>query len=185
MPLLERFSRNVVRQQLLSGQDPAIPKNLSLPAWWPESQAEQAQVDLNSMRQSLLTDRFVSRRLISADGRSHCMLIRLIPDSMSLGAKWKLRNRLSELVREHGLGAGQLHISGLTVSEGWILVELVSCLRYQLPLGDVIGLMFSGMYRSLSIAGLTLVVGAIASVWAVSITGLVFGKITVLVAAYL
>ena len=47
----------------------------------------------------------------------------------------------------------------------------------------IIGCIVFGMYRSLAIAGLTILVSLVAAVWAVAFTGLVFGKITILVAA--
>lgn len=181
---VEAAVRDAVRKQILEGKTPAIANSISIPPWWPQSAPEQARVEVAAMKKLILHNQLLVRRLVSEDGNSHCMMIRLDADSMGLGAKWRIRNRLESILRKHELGRQQVHLSGLTISEGWILVELVSCLKYQLPLGIlIIGAIVYVNYRSLSIAGITIAVGAVASVWAVAITGLVFGKITILVAA--
>jgi predicted RND superfamily exporter protein len=181
---VEMALRDMVRKQVLEGKLPAVSNAFPIPAWWPQSATEQAKVNLPAMKKLMQQNQLLARRLISEDGNSHCMLIRLNADSMGLGAKWKLRSQLENTLKKHELGREQLHLSGLPISEGWILVELVSCLKYQLPLGVlIIGTIVFVTYRSLSIAGLTIAVGAVASIWAVATTSLIFGKITILVAA--
>lgn len=175
---------DAARQQILQGQLPALAQAIALDPWWPKDLADQSAINLQSVKQALMQDSLIHRRLLSADGRSQCMLVRLKPEKMGLAAKWQLRNQMEQALQRQGLGSQQLHLSGLTITESWILAELVSCLRFQLPLGVfIIGIIVFSMYRSLSIAALTIVVGAIASVWAVAATGVVFGKITILVAA--
>jgi len=181
---LEKALIDTARKQVNAGQMPFLAKVISIEPWWPRTESSQAGIDLPLMRQSLMQDKLIYRRLLSADGNSQCMMIRLKPNAMGLSAKWKIRARLVDTFKKYALGSKELHVSGLTISESWILDELVSCLKYQLPLGVlIIGFIVFSMYRSLSIAVLTIIVGAIASVWAVALTGLIFGKITILVAA--
>lgn len=206
---IEEALRNALRLQILNGQTPQLGQAISLKPWWPETRTEQEKIDLDQARNSMTHDPLLADKFVSSDGQAHCMILQLHPEQMGLRARWAIRSKIIDIMHKNGLGQQpihhgenpssrsdeasrtraatddrSIHVAGLAVSEGWILVELVSSLKVQLPLGALaIALIVYGMYRSLAIAGLTLLVGAIASVWAIAVTGLIFGKITILVAA--
>jgi uncharacterized protein len=181
---IEELLRSAIRASLAEGTVPPIPDNFQWQPWWPISPDDQQRMDLSEIRKVLQQDPFLAGRLISRGGTAHCTMVQLDADRVGLGTKWRIRGQINDIFRTNGLGENDFHTSGLTISEGWILNELVYCLQYQLPLGIAIiaGIVY-GLFRSLAIAALTIIIGAIAAVWAVAVTGLVFGKITILVAA--
>jgi uncharacterized protein len=182
--LLEQALIDAVRKNLLEGKLPPLSGGFQWQPWWPRTAQDQAQLDLSVAREKLLSDPLLAGRLLSRSGTAHCMLVQLDSDQVGLTTKWRIRRQISDIFKSNRLGSDQLHISGLTISEGWILSELISCLQFQLPLGVAIiaGIVY-GFFRSLAIAALTIVVGAVAAIWAIAVTGIVFGKITILVAA--
>lgn len=182
--VVQELMKSAVRSSLVEGQVPPIPQDFRWDPWWPQSPDAQQEVDLAAVRERLRHDPFLAGRLLSHTGTAHCTILQLDSELVGLGAKWRLRQQIDEIYRKQGLGQNEFHVSGLTISEGWILSELVSCLQFQLPLGiAIIAAIVYGLFRSLAIAALTIIVGAIAAVWAIAVTGLVFGKITILVAA--
>ena len=118
---------NAVRSdgtRVADGVVPEIASRADMTAWWPLTEDSRSGVNLPKSRQVLLEDGQIVGRLLSADGCAQCMIIQLHPDQLGLQTKSQIRHQIVDVLRTNGLGSTQLHVSGMIISESWILTEL-------------------------------------------------------------
>ena len=72
----------------------------------------------------------------------------------------------------------------MIISQGWMYEEVGRALRVLFPIGlIVICLTVYALFHRLSVVVMTAVIGLIAIIWAIAAASVVFGKLSVLVAA--
>ena len=123
--------------------------------------------------------------LISRDGQSHVMLIELENAArMHPTDQIILTRTVIDVVRANGLGRNGVYCSGLIPLQAFAFDEIGFVLQWLLPVGGIlISIAVMLVFRRVEVILVTLLIAAISVVWGIAAGILVFGKISVLMAA--
>lgn len=181
----EVINRTIARRQLAAGKLRLKASQLGIDKYWPEDPEKQAKVDMDQLRSAVLSDERTAGLLVSSDGTTQIMVVKLVSaNDMPPDAQMQLKQSLTERVREGGLGRDGIYTAGMIISQGWMYEEVGQALRVLFPIGlIVICLTVYALFQRLSVVVVTAVIGLIAIIWAIAAASLVFGKLSVLVAA--
>ena len=175
--------RSAVRVQLKRGQVPDV--DLRPVRYWPIEARVQARINLNALREKALDDDRIVGKFLSADGTKHLILIALHPEeSLSLPRQQSLCKEIRQILSKNNVGLSGIHMGGLPVANAAVGEEIQSAFLKLLPYGfAAVALLIFCIYRDFRVAILSAAIGAISVVWSLGITSLVYGEITILVAA--
>ncbi len=178
-------NRAIARKQLAAGKLKLKSGQLGIGKYWPETVEQQARVDLAELRTSMLQDERTAGLMLSADGTTQIMVVQLVSaNDLPSKEQMQLKRRISECVREGGLGTEGIYLAGLIVSQGWMFEEVSRALGVLFPIGGlVICLTVYVLFQRISVVIVTAVIGLIAIIWAIAAASVVFGKLSILVAA--
>jgi predicted RND superfamily exporter protein len=133
----------------------------------------------------MMQDERTAGLLLSRDGTTQIMVVELISaNDLQPRAQMLLKQEISDRVRKGGLGANGVYLAGMIVSQGWMYQEVAQALRVLFPIGlVVICLTVYTLFHRLSVVVMTALIGLTAIIWAIAAASVVFGKLSVLVAA--
>jgi len=176
-------ARAALRRKLEAGKPPQ--KSSELKPYWPLDISAQKDLDFAELKEELLADPFLQRTLLSADGQSQGMVVRLKAiASIGVFGQIKLRLRFEETLRRHGLGATGIYCTGMAINQAWLFSELAEALLVLTPIClGLISLLVWIMLRRFAVLIAAVVIVCVAMLWAVAITTLTFNELSVLVAA--
>lgn len=194
VPLLREVDhKSELRSRVRDGE---IPDSSELPKYdlWTGSESGQQNPLRDNFKQWILENRLrpllleqtqLGGSLVSKDGESQCMVIKLKEASLiDLSSRENISEIISGVVRKHGLGTEELHICGVMATEGRMISEMNRALVELFPLGALLIVLFVlALFNRFITVFITLIVGGIAIVWCLGITALTFGEITFLVKA--
>ena len=177
-------ARVLLRRMILRGEAPGV-EDLPARLYWPRSKARQQAVDLDALRQALMKFDPLAGAMISRDGASQVMIVRVADDAPKQGsAPARFAQRLEQIARQHGLGKGGVYSAGVLVTEGGMLREVQRSAWELGPLGAfLICLLVYAVFRRISLVGVTMMIALSAIAWSLGVTAITFGRITLLVAA--
>ena len=146
---------------------------------------QQARVDLSQVRQAMLNDERTDGLLLSPDGTTQIMVVQLVSANDLLAQdQMQLKDKIVECVRAAGLGTDGVYSAGMIISQGWMFEEVGRALRVLFPIGlGVICLTVYALFQRFSVVVMTAIIGLIAIIWAIAAASVVFGKLSILVAA--
>ncbi len=181
----EVINRTIARRQLAAGKLRLRNDQLGVGKYWPEEPPEQARTDLAQVREAMLRDERTAGLLLSPDGTTQIMVVQLVSaNDLAPDAQMQLKDRIADVIRGEGLGASGVYSAGMIISQGWMYEEVGRALRVLFPIGlTVICVTVYLLFHRLSVVVMTAVIGLIAITWAIAATSVVFGKLSVLVAA--
>lgn len=181
----EVINRTIARNQLARGKLKLKSGQLGIDKFWPEDADQQARIDLSRLREAMLQDERTAGLLLSKDGTTQIMVVQLVSaNDLQPNAQMLLKQAISDCVREAGLGVDGVYLAGMIVSQGWMFEEVGRALRVLFPIGlIVICLTVYALFHRLSVVVMTAIIGLTAIVWAVAAASVLFGKLSVLVAA--
>ena len=181
----EIINRTVARRQLETGRFRMRGTELGIDKYWPEAQEEQSRVDWSALKEAMLHDERTVGLLLSNDGSTQIMVVQLVTaGELSADAQMRLKDKIVDHVREGRLGKSGVYTAGLLVSQGWMFEEVSRALRVLFPIGlVVICLTVYSLFQRISVVVITAVIGLISILWSIALASLVFGKLSVLVAA--
>lgn len=182
LSLREVAAKRVLRRRLLAGETPEVDEQLPVPKYWPDDPQRQAEIDFESLQKAMLEEDPFTRFLISADGRSQAIVIRMTQAAnLDPDAQARLRRTIETIVRKQGLGAAGIHSAGIVVMQGWTVHEAKRSVLLLFPLGAaIICFLVSKIFRQLGIIVLALAIAGVAIVWATAAAALAFGEITIM-----
>ena len=194
VPLLREVDhKSALRSRVRNGE---IPDASELPKYdlWSDADSEQQNPLRDNFKQWILENRLrpllleqtqLGGSLVSRDGESQCMVVKLKESSLiDLSSRENIDVVISDVISKHGLGTEELHICGVMATEGRMIAEMNRALEELFPLGALlIVLCVLALFNRFITVFITLVVGGIAIVWCLGITALTFGEITFLVKA--
>ena len=181
----EISTRAVVRRYLAEGRVPEPGQgSLSIDVYWPLDPERQKDVDMAALRRTMQTDP-IAGRLLSHDADAQGMLLWLAESSeIQNKAHSGIRKKIEEVFSRHGLGRHGFYCAGTLVMQDWIFDEVDRAFFVILPV--VVAIVFALVYiifHRLSYVFLTLGIAGIAILWTFGVISLLFGRITLLVAA--
>ena len=181
----EVAGRVIVAKRLKSGTVPEPGETPSLRTYADHSRRLRTQGTLQRLKQSMLHDPQMEGLLLSSNGCSQAMLVRLEDtDCLSLWQRKAFHEELESTLVENGLGTQGVYSSGILITEGWIVEEVGRALLYVFPVGVMLeALLLFLLFRSLYAVAVTLGICGAAITCGVGATAFVFGTLTVLVAA--
>lgn len=194
VPLLREVDHKTdLRNRIRNGE---IPDASELPQYdlWSGSESGQQNPLRDNFKQWILENRLrpllleqtqLGGSLVSRDGESQCMVIKLKESSLiDLSSRETIDEIISEVVGKHGLGTEELHICGVMATEGRMIAEMNRALVELFPLGALLIVLFVlALFNRFITVFITLLIGVIAIIWCLGITALTFGEITFLVKA--
>ena len=174
---------SAARQQLLDGLIPDV--EFKAIRYWPESKRKQSKISMKRLKADAMADDRLNGTLLSSDGLKHSMLIAVHPNiQLSIPRQQSLWKEIQVVLKENGVGEQGVYVAGLPITNAAIGQQIQSAFAYLMPFGFAIVAAFIFLvYRQLKIAGLIVVIGLTAVVWSLGLTSLVYGEITILVAA--
>ncbi len=181
----EVINRTIARRQLAAGKLRLKGNQLGIDKYWPDDPQQQAKTDLEQVRQAMLADERTAGLLLSPDGTTQIMVIQLVSaNDLSPSAQMQLKDKIAQVLQREGLGANGVHTAGMIISQGWMYEEVGRALRILFPIGlAVICLTVYLLFHRFSVVVMTAIIGLTAIIWAIAATSVVFGKLSVLVAA--
>ncbi len=181
----EVINRSIARNQLASGKLKLKSNQLGIDKYWPDDEESQSRVDLPQMRAAMLQDERTAGLLVSKDGTTQIMVVQLVSaNDLPPNAQMQLKRTISDCVQAGGLGASGVFSAGMITSQGWMYEEVGQALRVLFPIGlSVICLTVYLLFHRLSVVVMTAAIGLTAILWAIAAASIVFGKLSVLVAA--
>ncbi len=181
----EVINRTIARRQMAAGKLQLNGNQLGIDKYWPDDPQQQAAVDMQQMRQAMLEDERTAGLLLSRDGTTQIMVIQLVSaDGLDPATQMRLKKDIETCVRDGGLGANGVWLAGMIISQGWMYEEVGRALQVLFPIGlVVISLTVYTLFHRLSVVFMTAAIGLIAIIWAIAAASVVFGKLSVLVAA--
>lgn len=139
---------------------------------------------LAAIKEQFLSSESEMRSLLARDGRSHVMLVELAEQVMQPDDQVDLIQDLERIVRENKLGSQGYYCSGLIPLQAYGFEEIYSVLQIQLPLGiALIALAVWWVFRRVEVILVTLLIAVVSIAWGFSSGIILFGKISVLMAA--
>ena len=181
----EVAGRVIVAKRLKSGVAPESDEMPPVRTYADYAKRHHKQATLQRLVQSMLHDPQMEELLLSSDGCSQAMLVRLQDtDCLTLWQRQAFREELEATLVANGLGTRGVYSAGILVTEGWIVDEVGRALLYVFPIGLLLeALLLYFLFRSLCAVALTLAVCGAAITCGVGTTAFLFGTLTVLVAA--
>lgn len=181
----EVAARSILRRRLASGVVPEVDVRQITPGlYWPESKLQQTGVDFVRLESEIRQDP-IAGHLISRGGDAQAMLVWLTESSNLLNQPQSgIRQKIEQVLHEHGLGREGTYCVGTSIIQDWMYDEVIQAIVWILPIVTlVVSLLVYGIYRRLSYVLLTLLIAGTAIVWTLGLIAMVFGEITLLVAA--
>jgi predicted RND superfamily exporter protein len=181
----EVIGRTILRNKLARGEVPVQEAaSQSLALYWPKDHARQRQVDFAVLRREMLQDSLASR-LLSSDGDSQAMLIWLDGGSdLHNLPQTGIRQLIRSTLARHQLGADGFYCAGTLVIQDWMFGEALLALKVVLPVtAGVMALLVYLIFRRVSYVLLNLLIAGIAILWTLGVAAIMYGEITLLVAA--
>lgn len=175
--------RAAMRAKLKGG---SLPDDVPSPvAYWPKDEAKQQSVDLAEVKSHMQSDPLINRTLLSADGHGHAMMIEFDSfDKMTPLDQSLVVRSIEKVPKNVGLGAQGIYLSGLPVIQSRTFEYIMQALVWLLTIGmALISAMVYWIFRHLFIVLLTMTIAGIAIIWAMGVSIICFGTITVLMAA--
>ncbi len=175
----------MLRRRIANGTWDEELDRLNVRVCWPRSRAAQGRVDLPHLKEVLLRDRRISGALLTDDATAHVMIVQLIPlAELPLPAQARLRDEIISILKSHQVGAEGLHLVGLPIYQSWMYREVGNAVFVFFPMGTLIlGTTMYLLYQRMVVVFVAAAVGVTAVSWGLAVTALVFGKLTILVAA--
>jgi predicted RND superfamily exporter protein len=182
LSLREVAAKRVLRRRILAGETPEVDERLPLPTYWPDDPRRQADLDFGPLRTAMLDQDPFAAQLLSADGRSQAIVIRMARAAdLDPDAQARLRRTIETIVRKQGLGRAGIYSAGIVVMQGWTVQEATRSVLLLFPLGAaIICFLVFKIFRQLGIVVLTLAIAGVAIVWSTAAAALAFGEITIL-----
>lgn len=186
----ESANKSALRSKLRDGE---VPDSSELPKFdlWSDSEGRSNPIRdqfrkwfvENRLRELLLEQPQSVGSLLSKDGESHCMIVKLEESALiDLNSRENINDVVSDVIRKHGLGSEEMHICGMMSTETWMIYELNQTLVKFFPFGALLTvLLVYALFGRLISVFITLLVGVIAIIWSMGITAFTFGEITILV----
>jgi len=181
----EVAGRVIVAKRLKSGTAPESDEMPRVRTYADYAKRHRKQATLQRLAQSMLHDPQMEELLLSSDGFSQAMLVRLQDtDCLTLWQRQAFREELEATLVANGLGTRGVYSAGILVTEGWIVDEVGRALLYVFPISVMIeALLLYFLFRSLYAVAATLGICGAAITCGVGTTAFLFGTLTVLVAA--
>ncbi len=181
----EVINRTIARRQLAAGKLQLKSDQLGVDKYWPETLEQQARTDLSRVREAMLQDERTAGSLLSPDGTTQIMVVQLVSaNDLSADAQMQLKDKIAKVLRDEGLGASGVESAGMIISQGWMYEEVGRALRVLFPIGlTIICVTVYILFHRLSVVVMTAIIGLVAITWAIAAASVVFGKLSILVAA--
>ncbi len=181
----EVAGRAIIGKRLKSGTAPEPGETPPLRTYADHARRVRTQGALQRLQRSMLQDPQIEGLLLSSDGCSQAMLVRLEDtDCLSLWQRKAFHEELESTLAANELGSQGVYSSGILITEGWIVEEVGRALLYVFPIGVMLeALLLYLLFRSLYAVAATLGICGAAITCGVGSTAFVFGTLTVLVAA--
>ncbi|MEM7473385.1 MAG: MMPL family transporter [Planctomycetota bacterium] len=175
------MAKAMLNAQLKKGKAPdTTPKSIPiLPV-----RSKPSTEELRKLGESLLESKSQVSALLSKDLKSQIMLIELAKQVMQPSDQVQLIEDLERIVQDNNLGQKGYYCSGLVPLQAYGFQEIYDVLWILLPLGILfISLAVFWVFRRIEVILITLLIAAISMAWGISLGILLFGKVSVLMAA--